>query len=576
MSIYSTLLARGYFPKELPPAFTTEEFAAFAVTSAGRRVLKAYCPPRHCTECVEYKLALPGSGGLAHRTLRIPHPLSYVALARLVATDFQRLLRKAGTSSISRSRPVYEAARTRALRTLVQPSNLARERALSRATASYLLKVDVSQFYPSLYAHAVGWAIDARLRDRTQWQNRALLGKKIDQCLMDMQGKVSQGIPIGPDISFLLAELVLGQVDRASRLPKDRSYRWFDDYEIACSSRQEAESTLARLTSVLGSFRLRPNPLKTTIVELPRASGERWQIELAALGAQSIATASKMAAFFDQAFGLRVTYPEQPVLMYAMGLLFGLRRPPEHVRRVAESCISQALLAEPGCTQKAFALLTYWHLNHASFDRVLATKTIERLCALHKSRGVSSDVAWALAFAIEHGLALDREVGRCFRCVEDDAVTIQALHANALGLLPAFDVRKVLRALGGESCDGEHWLAIYEGVRLGYLPGLSQRVQANALMGALLSAKVLFYRTQLRPYAMLLHPGGAPPWMVDGWVKSLRRRRKKGARVLPVERLLETDFRSADATLRTERNLLRLLRHQERGLEVALPEPYEQ
>ena len=97
--------------------------------------------------------------------------------------------------------------------------------------ASYLLRADVSQFYPSLYTHAVGWAVDPALRLRANWTKPTFLGKRLDQALMDMQGKISQGVPIGNDISFLLAEIVLGQVDRDLRKYKGRAYRWFDDWK---------------------------------------------------------------------------------------------------------------------------------------------------------------------------------------------------------------------------------------------------------------------------------------------------------------------------------------------------------
>jgi hypothetical protein len=87
---------------------------------------------------------------------------------------------------------------------MISPPNLARERVASRADSRFLLRADVSQFYPSLYTHAVGWTLDPKLRKRVNWQNKALLGKNVDQFLMDLGGKLSQGIPIGNDISFLL------------------------------------------------------------------------------------------------------------------------------------------------------------------------------------------------------------------------------------------------------------------------------------------------------------------------------------------------------------------------------------
>jgi hypothetical protein len=115
----------------------------------------------------------------------------------------------------------------------------------------------------------------------SQPKKQDLLGKKLDQALMNLDGKVSQGIPIGNDISYLLAELVLARVDAAMRLSRDGAYRWFDDYEIAFDTRAEAQACLKRLRAALGRFRLRLNPGKTHVLELPRPAQEEWQQLLA-------------------------------------------------------------------------------------------------------------------------------------------------------------------------------------------------------------------------------------------------------------------------------------------------------
>jgi hypothetical protein len=226
-----------------------------------------------------------------------------------------------------------------------------------------------------------------------------------------------------------------------------------------------------------------------------------------------------MVSYFDHAFRLRVAHPNEPVLMYAIGALFRLRRPASGVQRTAESCVSQAILAEPGCTQKALALLSYWELNGARFDRDVTKRTIESLCALHETRSFSSDVAWALAFAIQNKLSLGKAVGEGLSRLDDDAIAILACHAHSLGLLSGFNRRAIERDLRDEDCDGDHWLLIYEGVRQGYFPRLRSTVSGNGLMGELLRAKVEFYGTKMPEYAMLLHPGGAPEWVVNAWIQ---------------------------------------------------------
>jgi hypothetical protein len=124
MTIYQMLLARGFFPKELPPAFFTASFAKYATTKAGRQTLQDYKPVDNFTECVKYQLALPG---LERRELRVPHPASFSSTAALVARHFSRLLKKTSASSFSRSRPVFATNQPRAIRPMVRPGNLPRE-----------------------------------------------------------------------------------------------------------------------------------------------------------------------------------------------------------------------------------------------------------------------------------------------------------------------------------------------------------------------------------------------------------------------------------------------------------------
>lgn len=548
MTIYKSVLTRGYFPKELPPAFFTDQFAAFATTKNGRTLLEKYGAEDNYTECVKFQLARVGS---ERRELKIPHPALFAKLAILTAANFGRLLKKAGSSPFSKSRPFYATNRQRAIAPMFSLSNLAREKSSSRAGASFLLRADISHFYPSLYTHAVGWAVDPKLRDKANWKNRKLLGKRLDQILMDMDGKISQGIPIGNDISFLLSEIVLAQVDQAVKMPSQRAYRWFDDYELAFDTRHEAEASLRQLATELGRFRLRLNPTKTEIIQLPQPSNDEWQDLLIEAGNRKFTYDREMVRYFDFAFRLRERYPKATILTYALGVLFRLRCPSDDVGRIAQSCISQAVLCEPGAAQKAFALLSYWKLNKFKFDTALWVCSIERLIAQHAASGVTSDVAWALAFCLEHNLALGAEAGKVLSSIDDDCVGIQALHMKSLALLRGFDKKGVVRLLKDAGLDREHWLLAYETVRHGFLTTSRSAVRANPLFSELLLRQITFYRTQLPQYALVTHPGGAPEWVVRRWLQIVASRDRsaenaKKVRSSPILKQMKKDLDRVD------------------------------
>jgi hypothetical protein len=546
VTVYRSLLTRGYFPKELPPAFFTELFARYAVTKSGRSTISAYTPADSFTECIKYRLALPG---LDRRELRIPHPHSFAKLAQLIAKNLGRLLKKASSSPFSRSRPIYASGRQRALLPMVKPVNLPRERAAIRAGSSYLLKTDVSQFYPSLYTHAVGWAVDPKLRKRANWSNKRLLGKKLDQALMDLDGKVSQGVPIGNDLSFLLAEVVLAQVDRAIRPLHDRAFRWFDDYELAFDTIDQAEETLKKLNRELARFRLRLNAKKTEIARLPRPAQDEWQDALKQAGTSRFTNPRDMVKYFDIAFRLREQFPDTPVLLYALGILFKVACPAPDVGRIAQSCITQTLLCEPGAAQKAFALLTYWRLNGFAINATLVTSTLSQMVIRHQASGFSSDIAWALAYCLQEGLALNPRAGHVLSGFDDDCIALQALHMERAGLLQkGFSNKQILKALKDADLDREHWLIAYETVRHGFLAVCASAVKGNPFFSELLKHNVTFYRMDLPAYATIIHPGGAPDWVVHGWIAALtgkpRDARGPAEREAesPILRLIEEDL----------------------------------
>jgi hypothetical protein len=520
MTIYQALLSKGYFPKELPPAFFSEQFARYATTKQGRSTILRYKPTDNFTECTKYRLALPG---LERRELKIPHPFSFASLASVTARHLSRLLQKASKGGISRSRPVYSTIRHRAIQPMVKPSNLSRERMLIRANGSFLLKADVSQFYPSLYTHAVGWAVDPKLRKRAHWQNNSLLGKQLDQLLMNVDGRVSQGVPIGNDISFLLCEIVLSSIDASLGLSAERAYRWFDDYEIISGTQDEAEATLKKLSQELGRFRLRLNPRKTHVMRLPQPAEEQWQSALKDQSRSSLSTAGQIVSYFDTAFRLRDQFPDSAVLSFALGILFRLRRPSAEIGEVIQSGISQTLLCEPGAAQKAFSLLSFWQLNHFPIDRQLATRTIDRMLSAHQASGLTSDIAWALAFCLQHDLPLSSSSAEVLSQFDDDRIAVQALHMRSKGLLKkGFTIRNITAALRNADLDREHWLLAYESVRHGFLKTCEAMVKANLLFRQLLARKVTFYRPTLPAYALVIHQGGAPEWVLKEWLKVLR------------------------------------------------------
>jgi hypothetical protein len=89
-----------------------------------------------------------------------------------------------------------------------QPFHRARRSIGSR----YLLKTDIARFYPSIYTHSIPWALHGKDAARKDKEYK-LLGNRLDLWMRETQDKQTGGIPIGPDTSFVVGEVIASAID---------------------------------------------------------------------------------------------------------------------------------------------------------------------------------------------------------------------------------------------------------------------------------------------------------------------------------------------------------------------------
>ena len=267
------LISRGYFPRELPPPFTTEAFGAFVSDTANRQTLPAQ---KEWTRCVLHNLARPGS---LRRQLRIPNPIHHLPLAEEIEQKWPLFVKHFRSAGLSASSPlVRRTILDRAIVPRLSHRDLSRLRARRFVGARYFLHTDISQFYPSIYTHSLPWAIHGKSYAKSHMNKTA--ADSIDRALRAQQEGQTIGIPIGPDSSLVVAEAILTSVDAKLTHLKPSGFRYVDDYEIGFGSLAEAEEMLTELQGLLAEYELHLNPRKTSIIEGPIPLDEDWVIEL--------------------------------------------------------------------------------------------------------------------------------------------------------------------------------------------------------------------------------------------------------------------------------------------------------
>jgi Reverse transcriptase (RNA-dependent DNA polymerase) len=510
MSLGIDLLEKGYFPREVPPTFATDNFAALAAKK-GLCKLVAKHKGGDPTRPIRHNLARPGE---LRRPLSIPNPLDYMRLSSCIENGWPEIQTLISKTTIASSSPIL-AAGPRAF--VPRYSDAADRRALSRTGARYLLKADIQNFYPSIYTHSIPWALHTKSLAKSKQNDKSLLGNKIDIALRTGQDRQTLGIPIGPDASWLIAECLMTVVesDLSSRIQHLQGHRYIDDFELSFGSISEAESGLGHLQEALAVYELSLNPRKTRIVELPDpiedpgiAELRRWAFRTSGVGQKN-----DIRAYFDRVAELITQNRGGHTASYAIARLRSADLATESWP-LLEAQLLQLMVSEPSCAlQVAITISTMSTQGHTPTAEAITTAT-ERLAIRHGPLGLGSEIALALWISLSNNAKISQVSAEAISKMDDCLVALLALHANAIGLIPSgLDTGNWEKAMTAQELRGERWLLAYEASVQGWLPSVAgiDHVLDDPFFCELRDSGIRFYDTS----AMSLTPT-SPQAIVSG------------------------------------------------------------
>lgn len=344
MPLLEDILAKGYFPAELPPCFTTATFAAVCAFPNGTP--QGFLKPAMAQLC-NFSLAKAGNARFRRR-LSLVNPVNFFHIATIVASNWTALERHMRTSTLSMSRAVYRPNGARALSHLsYSPANRVDRQAKDRGTAKALLVADISEFYHSIYTHSIPWALHTKPIAKAN-HTLHLLGNRLDRAIQNAQHGQTIGIPIGPDTSLVIAELILSSLETnlRPRIPGLRGSRFIDDFELSFPDYASAENALAILQEELLQFELRLNPRKTSVRVPPVGLEPEWVSELRKFKIRNNAgERGDLIAYFDLMTRFLLLHPNDHVSKY------GLQRFKQFQPRLANIPLYQSLLCHIGVVE---------------------------------------------------------------------------------------------------------------------------------------------------------------------------------------------------------------------------------
>jgi hypothetical protein len=418
-------------------------------------------------------------------------------VASEVASNWQELRSFCERSPLALSVPV-----TGGKRALVATHDLSKQPVL-RAQRSigmrYLLKIDIARFYPSIYTHSIPWALHGKTVARSDKKNK-LLGNRLDLWTRETQDKQTGGIPIGPDTSFLLGEIIGTALDLelAKKIPNLKGTRSIDDYHLYFQTISEAESALAILHGIAKQYELEINDPKTEVVQLPDSFEPPWKGDLRGLTIRPAGQpqATDLLTLFDRAFDYAKGYPADSVLTYVAKQVLSTDIQQENWA-FCEALLLRAALSEP--TMLSVLEDIYDRFSAFHNDNSALKETLESICAYHAPLQQGNEVSWALWLAKKMEVSISKSVGDRIAEVDDDVVALVALDLIDVGLLQTSRLGLWRSRANSQNLYEEHWLLAYEAHEHGWLSTASKSdyVAADPFFSILQSHGVKFYGAEL-------------------------------------------------------------------------------
>ena len=350
------------------------------------------------------------------------------------------------------------------------------------------------------------WALHGKSAARSD-KKLSLLGNRLDLWLRETQDRQTGGIPIGPDTSFLVGEILGTALDihLQSKLPSLRGTRSIDDFYLYFSTVSDAEKGLAALHEVSREFELEINDPKTEVIQLPERLEPPWKGELRSIRIRDSGQpqATDLLTLFDRAFELAKNSPADSVLTYAAKQTLSADIKDENWS-FCEALLLKAALGEPSMLSVLVDIYDKYSAYHTNNDAL--TLAIESICAYHAPLQQGNEVAWALWLAKKMNVSISKAVGDRIAKLDDDVVALVALDLNQLGLLDSSGFAKWRSYMTAANLYDSHWLIAYEAYEQGWLPSRngSLYVGLDSFFSILSAHGVRFYGAGLAPTASYL------------------------------------------------------------------------
>lgn len=494
------ILEHGFFPENLPPVFAIENLHEASIAALGS---EKYITSKKPTEAVRYNASKRNG---QRRIFSTPNPIYSIDAAKFFITYADEIDEHFSISRGSCSIPKFSEI-SRALK-IDSYAEFYMKRRSAFATSRYIVKTDISRFYHSLYTHCIPWAIlgkENAKKDRSP-ESETNFGNRLDQLVRQSQDGQTVGIPVGPDSSRIVSEIVAVSIDRRFRSKSGESIpylRLVDDIYIGADSLDEAHSHLSSVRESIRYFELDINESKTFVLDASKDVEPFWPVEIRRSLERFKGTTGNGSDFIhtlDNLISISNQKDDDGIIKYAIRKIDDLKLW-DHYWKELEPFLVRCCISFPHCLDYASQVVVWRHLT-GNVDEAKWASVIDKCLKQNLKHGNDAEVTWALWLASNLSVAISNDIFNLIfeKCGPFPSVLALDLYQNGQNSALKLPKELIIEKLGASPMMRDHWILSYEADRQDVLKLKTKNIQGNDFFKHLYDDNVSFFNRDMGLY----------------------------------------------------------------------------
>ena len=374
-----------------------------------------------------------------------------------------------------------------------------------------ILKADIANFFHTIYTHSIPWGVLGKqhvkdIREGKDKKAKSDLEKHwaslLDVAIQRGNSRETFGIPVGPDTSRIVAELLLAGVHKyepfAQMIDGHGAYRIVDDFFIGFEDETAARRCLDELRRALWEFNLHLNEDKTQIIRSTFIVDSGWKFDMDNFQLSNKSDSEQRSGverLLQIALGNCETSSSWLPIVFFCHRLLALKIFPSNLPFIRD-CMLRIGRDFTTCLKLVAEFMIHYRADLRDTEsRAIIEEWARHILSVHARRGHDYEVALILVICGILGFSVSQSFVSLDKPIGSPVVLAMLGLLSADGLLAeSWDEWSKPFPGSGTFSHGRYWLPYYEAVlrRWTKQTSIARGIREDPLFVQLLKAKVTF------------------------------------------------------------------------------------